>query len=48
MSRALKALLCRAQGMPVNSTPTNNDIKGPGHAHTTQTREEQMAQILTV
>lgn len=48
MSIDLKALLRRAQGMPANSTPTKNDIKRPGLASITHTREEQMAQILTV
>lgn len=44
----LQALLRRAQGMPVNSTPINNDIERPGLTRTTQKREEQMAQIITL
>lgn len=48
MSIDLKALLRRAQGMPVDSTPKRNDIDRAGLARTTHTREEQMAQIMTV
>lgn len=44
----LKALLRRAQQMPVNSTPKKNDTERSDLPGTTHTREEQMAQIITV
>lgn len=49
MSTDLNALLRRAQGMSVKSTPKMNDIERAGlAARTTHTREDQMAQIITV
>lgn len=48
MSIDLKALLRRAKGMPVTSAPKRNDTERAGLARTTHTREEQMAQIMTV
>lgn len=48
MSIELEALLHRAQGiMPVNSTPTNNDIKLPDLGIVNK-REEQMTRIMMV
>lgn len=48
MSIDLKALLRRAQRMPVNSAFKKNEIERPDLACTTHTPEEQMAQIMTL